>query len=117
MGVQHETDLITVEGRAREITAEPYLKELDYGRGLSVRIIFQNGVISRGNFRRIFDGAPQFKSHVKAALLANRKLISSQQCGFMHQTVRVVKHAIYAALWNEFSGPVLLFQNCLSSPR
>jgi hypothetical protein len=73
----------------------------------TVRIIFENGVIARGNVDGIFDGAPQLKPDGHRTSLANGKFVACQQRGLMHQPVGIVRHAVDTALRDEFSGPVL----------
>ncbi len=56
----------------------------------------------------ILDRAPQLKANAAVTLFANRKAISGQQRGLMHQAMRIMSHAINATFRDEFSGPIFL---------
>src|SRR5579859_121257 len=76
--------------------------------GFHIRIIFKDGMIARGNSCRIFDRAAELKTNVVIALSANREPLSFQQCGLMHQTVRVVQNSINSAFRHHISRLIFL---------
>src|ERR1700704_4618997 len=77
-------------------------------KGFGIRIIFEDGVVSGGNLRRIFNRAPQFKTNAVFALPANWKPLALQQRSFMHQAVRLVHDSINSAFRYYFSRSIFL---------
>jgi hypothetical protein len=63
-----------------------------------------------GDFVGIFHGTEKLKADCALALPANRKPVTGQQRGFMHQTVRVMGDAVDAAFRDQISGPMFPFQ-------
>jgi hypothetical protein len=68
-----------------------------------------------GDFVGIFHGTEKLKADCALALPANRKPVTGQQRGFMHQTVRVMGDAINAAFRDHISGPMFPFQKTFSA--
>lgn len=74
-------------------------------------------MVSGGDFVGIFHSAEQLKADRPVALPANGKPVAGQQRGFMHQAMLVMSDAVNAAFWDQISGPMLPFQNCLPLVR
>jgi len=79
---------------------------------LSIRIIFQNDVMTGGYPRRLHYCTPQFKTDPLFALPAKRKPITPEQRGLVHQAVRIVRDTIDAVFRHHFPWSVL-FSDCL----
>lgn len=65
----------------------------------------------------IFHRTQDLKTDCPAALPAQWKTVSLKQSRFMHQAMRIVRHAVNAAFWDQISGPMLLFRTLFASQR
>ncbi|MCU1331855.1 MAG: hypothetical protein JWM08_847 [Candidatus Angelobacter sp.] len=73
-----------------------------------VRIIFQDGVVSGGNSRGIFDPAAQLETDTVFALPAKWESRTLQERGLMHQAMRPMHNAINSAFRYYIARPMFL---------
>jgi hypothetical protein len=83
------------------------VRSVDHER-FRVRIIFQDGVVSGGNSRGIFDPAAQLETDTVFALPAKWESGTLQKRGLMHQAMRPMHNAINSAFRYYIARPMFL---------
>jgi hypothetical protein len=81
---------------------------LAYREGFSIRILFEDGVVTGADVIGILDSPPQFKANTPFTSFAERKAVPGQQRRLMHQAMFIVSYAVNTAVRDEFSGPIPL---------